>query len=194
MSTPTVILFLALLALLANAFVVWWVILVLASRSSATAREAVVRVHRNLAGSALTSAWAVALIATIGSLYFSEIVRFEPCRLCWYQRIAMYPLAVILLVAAARRDPGVRWYAAPLAGIGAVISTYHYVLEWFPQLESGACGVGPPCTLVWFREFGFVSLPYLALSAFLLILALLWIAAPGRPGRLRPVPLGGPRV
>lgn len=194
MSTPTVILFLALLALLANAFVVWLVILVLASRVSATARDAVVRVQRNLSGSALTASWAVALLATLGSLYFSEIVRFEPCRLCWYQRIAMYPLAIILLVAATRRDPGVRWYAAPLAFIGAVISTYHYVLEWFPQLESGACGVGPPCTLVWFREFGFVSLPYLALSAFLLILAFLWIAADGRPGRLRPVPLGGPRV
>ena len=58
-----------------------------------------------------------------------------PCRLCWFQRIAMYPLAVILLVAAIRRDRGVRWYAIPLAALGACVSIYHYLVEWHPQLE-----------------------------------------------------------
>jgi disulfide bond formation protein DsbB len=91
----------------------------------------------------------------------------------------MYPLVVVLGVAAWRPDPGVVRYAAPLAAIGALIATYHYALEWLPGLESGTCSVGTPCTLVWFRQFGFISLPYLALSAFLLILALLWAARSG---------------
>ena len=69
---------------------------------------------------ALWIAFLVAATATAGSLYFSEVADFVPCQLCWFQRIAMYPLAVILLVAAIRRDRGVRWYVGPLAAIGAV--------------------------------------------------------------------------
>ena len=88
-------------------------------------------------------AWAcsVAAVATVGSLYLSEVVGFVPCLLCWYQRICMYPLSVILLVAAIRRDRAVRWYVVPLAAVGTVISTYHYAIEWRPSLEAGACGI-----------------------------------------------------
>ena len=103
-----------------------------------------------------------------------------PCRLCWFQRIAMYPLAVILLVAAIRRDRGVRWYAGPLAAIGAVVSTYHYLVEWHPVLEGGACGVGPSCSGIWFRELGFVTLAFMALCGFVAILVL--VVPARRPG------------
>jgi disulfide bond formation protein DsbB len=123
-------------------------------------------------------AWVVAMLATVGSLYFSEIAHYDPCRLCWYQRIAMYPLVVILGIAAFRRDDGIRIYGRALAAIGAVIATYHLALEWIPSLDTGACGLGTPCTLVWFRALGFVSLPFLALSAFLLIFTLLSVRAP----------------
>ena len=74
---------------------------------------------------ALWIAFLVAATSTAGSLYFSEAANFVPCQLCWFQRIAMYPLALILLVAALRGDRSVRWYAGPLAAGGAVISTYH---------------------------------------------------------------------
>jgi disulfide bond formation protein DsbB len=121
---------------------------------------------------ALWMAFIVAVLATIGSLYFSEIAHFEPCLLCWYQRIAMYPLVVILGLAAWRGDGGAWVYATALAAIGAAISTYHVLLEWFPALSSGACDPDNPCTLVWFRVFGFISLPTLALTAFLLIITL----------------------
>lgn len=131
-----------------------------------------------LGTSALSAALIVAMLATGGSLFFSEVAHFEPCRLCWYQRIAMYPLVLILGVAAARRDPGVRLYVIPVAVIGALIAGYHYALEWFPALDTGACSASTPCTVVWFRALGFASLPYLALSAFLLIIALVWIAQP----------------
>ena len=121
---------------------------------------------------ALWIAFLIAATATAGSLYFSEVADFVPCRLCWFQRIAMYPLAVILLVAAIRRDRGVRWYVVPVAAIGAIISTYHYVIEWQPELEGGACGIGPSCAAFWFRELGFVTLAFMALCGFLAIIAL----------------------
>jgi disulfide bond formation protein DsbB len=109
-----------------------------------------------------------------GSLYFSEVADYVPCTLCWYQRIAMYPLAVVLLVAALRRDRAVRWYVGPIAAIGALISTYHYLVEWFPSLEGeGVCAVSVPCTTPWFRQFGFVTLSFMALCGFAAILVLI---------------------
>ena len=107
-----------------------------------------------VAPSALALAWVVALLATVGSLYFSEIAHFEPCKLCWYQRIAMYPLVVVLGIAALRRDRNGAVYGLALAAIGAVISLYHVALEWVPALDSGTCDPDNPCTLIWFRAFG----------------------------------------
>ena len=85
---------------------------------------------------------------------------------------------MVLGIAAVRRDAGIGIYARALAAIGAVISTYHLALEWIPALDTGACGTGPACTVVWFREFGVVSLPMLALAAFLLIITLLSVHGP----------------
>jgi disulfide bond formation protein DsbB len=175
MGTSTVSLFYAMLALVANAAVIALFVVAVVARGSSTARHWLDDLRSSVGPSGLLAAFAVATLATIGSLYFSEVAHFEPCRLCWYQRIAMYPLVVILGIAAWRRDAGVHRYAVPVAVIGALIATYHYALEWLPWLDSGVCSAATPCTLVWFREFGFISLPYLALSAFLLILALLWL-------------------
>lgn len=125
-------------------------------------------------------AWLIALCATLGSLYFSEIAHFLPCKLCWYQRIAMYPLVVVLGVAGLRRDKAIAWYAVPIAGVGAVISLYHYLVEWNPSLET-ACDPFNPCSLIWFRRFGFVTLPFMALCGFAAIIGLTLLAA--RAGR-----------
>lgn len=124
---------------------------------------------------AVWMAFAVAATATLGSLYFSEIRNLLPCRLCWFQRIFMYPLAIVLLVGAIRRDRGVRWYAVPLAGLGVLVSAYHYFIEWNPQFESDSCALSVPCSVPYFREFGFVSLAFMALCGFAAILALLSI-------------------
>ncbi len=110
--------------------------------------------------------------AMVGSLYFSEVANFAPCKLCWYQRIAMYSIAIISFVAALRRDKRIAPYTLTLAAIGLVVSTYHYLLEWYPQLESSVCSVDVPCTTVWFREFGFVTLCFMAGSAFIAVIAL----------------------
>ena len=123
---------------------------------------------------ALWIGFLVAAVATVGSLYFSEVANFMPCRLCWFQRIAMYPLAVIMFVAAIRGDRGARWYVVPIAAIGACVSAYHYVIEWKPEVEFGqsCAATGPSCSDVWFREFGFVTLSFMALCGFVAIIVL----------------------
>ena len=126
---------------------------------------------------AMAAAWIVAVLATVGSLYFSEVAKFEPCALCWYQRIAMYPLVVLLGVAAVRRSRAATGIPL-LVTIGALIAAYHAALEWVPALGSGVCSATAPCTIVWFRAFGVFSLPTLALTAFLLILTLLLVRDP----------------
>ncbi|MEO6570701.1 MAG: disulfide bond formation protein B [Ilumatobacteraceae bacterium] len=130
------------------------------------------------AGAAVT-AWrapltlAVAGVSMIGSLYFSESAHFVPCRLCWFQRIAMYPIAVIALVALVRRDRSARWYVVPLASIGIAVSTYHYLIERGVLHDSESCTLfGPSCADVWFTRFGFVTLAFMALAGFAAIIVL----------------------
>ena len=129
---------------------------------------------RVLDGQEVQLAFVVAVVATLGSLYLSEVANFIPCRLCWYQRIAMYPLPVLLGIGWWRRDAGVRRYAVPLALIGLAISTYHVLVERFPSLEgSSVCEIANPCTIRWVERFGFVTIPAMALAAFAFISGLL---------------------
>src|SRR5262245_39674015 len=124
-----------------------------------------------LRDSGLAIAAVVASTAMAGSLYLSEVANLPPCRLCWFQRAAMYPLAVILVLAAIRRDWAVRPYALALASIGAVISIYHYLVERFPDLEGvgGSCDPKNPCSIVWFFHLHYISIPMIALSAFVFV-------------------------
>jgi disulfide bond formation protein DsbB len=123
--------------------------------------------------SAVWLAWIVALVCTAGSLIYSEVIHFVPCRLCWYQRIAMYPLAVILLVGAIRREALVKIYALPLALGGLVISIYHYLIQVNPSLEGGSCDPTIPCSSRYVEVFGFISIPFMAGAGFILITVLL---------------------
>lgn len=114
---------------------------------------------------ALLAAW----IATLGSLYLSEVLGWVPCVLCWYQRILMYPLALILAIGIFRDDRRLYTYALPFALIGAATSLYHYLLiktTWFPPPE---CSLGIPCTIEYMNLFGFINVPFLALTAFTII-------------------------
>ena len=109
--------------------------------------------------------------AMLGSLYFSEIANYIPCRFCWFQRIAMYPIAMIGLVSFIRRDAGARLYVLPIAAIGACISAWHYLIEWRPALDTGSCAAtGPSCTDIWFRSFGFLTRAGMALIGFLALI------------------------
>jgi len=175
MDVSTVTMLYGLAALVGIVTLVWLAVMLVASLVSEPVRYSFGTIRARFRPYALAAAFVVALLATLGSLYFSEIAHYTPCTLCWYQRIAMYPLVLILGIAAWRRDLGVRVYALPMAVIGALIATYHYLLEWFPQIDTGACSAVIPCTQVWFREFGFVSMPFLALVAFGLVIAFLLI-------------------
>ena len=124
----------------------------------------------------LLGAWLVATAATVGSLYFSNS-GLEPCRYCWYQRIAMYPLVLVLGVAVLRRDTGVWRYALPLSIGGGLLSIYHAALQLQPALEVTECAVTAPCTLRYFAVWGWISIPWLAGAAFLWITTLVSAAA-----------------
>jgi disulfide bond formation protein DsbB len=131
-----------------------------------------------LGDNGLAVAAIVATTAMVGSLYLSEGANLPPCKLCWYQRIAMYSLAVILVVAAVRRDWKVRPYALTLGIVGPLISVYHYLIERFPSWESSAsCDPTTPCTITWIWRLHYISIPLMACSAFLLIDTVLLAAA-----------------
>lgn len=111
-----------------------------------------------------------ALIATFGSLYFSEVMLLPPCILCWYQRIAMYPLVAIFAVGIIRQDKNVAWYALPSALIGLGIAIYHNLLYYGIIPESiQPCKLGVSCTTKFFEWFGFITIPFLSLVAFTVI-------------------------
>ena len=129
----------------------------------------------DLRRSSLWLGWIVALVTTLGSLYYSLVAHFEPCELCWYQRICVYPLAVVLLVAALRNDFGIWRYAAIPVVVGLGIAIYHSQLQAFPD-QSTFCSAVNPCTIRYVWEFGFVSLPFMALSAFSIIIVLMLVA------------------
>ncbi len=185
MDTSTVTLFFALLALVAQAAVVVALVLALGSRSSATLRRARDRAVAEVAPQALGLATVVAAVCTSGSLYLSEVAHFPPCRLCWYQRGAMYPLVLILGVSAVARSRRARPVALALAGIGALISSYHLLVERYPDLETSACDPANPCSIVWVEELGYLTIPTMALSGFALIIVLVAIARP-TPATARP--------
>ncbi|MEX0868100.1 MAG: disulfide bond formation protein B [Nitriliruptoraceae bacterium] len=125
---------------------------------------------------ALPTATAIATVATLGSLAMSEIAGYVPCTLCWYQRIAMYPLVIVLAVAAARRDAQVWRTAVPIAAIGASVSVWHIAVERRPSLGGATCDPAAPCAVRWVEEFGFLTLPTMAGIAFLAIIVLVLAA------------------
>ncbi|MGA7097565.1 MAG: disulfide oxidoreductase [Acidimicrobiia bacterium] len=128
---------------------------------------------RLLGDRAIWLAWVVALVSTAGSLFYSEVIGFEPCRLCWFQRIAMYPMAVILLVGAIRRERQVKFYALPLSLGGLAISIWHYLIQAFPALEGGGSCGAVPCSARYVEVFGFISIPFMAGAGFIVISVLL---------------------
>ncbi|WP_261130002.1 disulfide oxidoreductase [Bacillus sp. Marseille-Q3570] len=115
-------------------------------------------------------AWIISLIAFLGSLYFSEIAGFVPCEFCWYQRILMYPSAIILGIGWYIEDMKLPYYVLPFSVIGVGVSTFHYLhqkTEWFTQAV--VCTQGVPCSGMYINWLGFITIPFLALIAFLSI-------------------------
>lgn len=116
----------------------------------------------------------VALVAMLGSLFYSEVAGFDPCKLCWLQRIFMYPQAIIFGLALLKRDRHLSDYGIVLSSVGAVIAGYHYLLQRgiAPAASCGVVGYSVSCARVFVMNFGYITIPLMAFSAFLLILLL----------------------
>jgi len=118
--------------------------------------------------------WLVAASAMLGALFFSEVMNLPPCVLCWYQRIFMFPLVLLLPLGLFPFDPRIVRYALPLAAVGGSIALFHVLLTWGVIPESiRPCTQGVPCGSNPIELFGFVSIPLLSLTAFAVINALL---------------------
>jgi disulfide bond formation protein DsbB len=180
MTVDTVTTFLALLAIIAGLAATVALIGATVSAASADTPRWVRELRDSIGPTALWLGFAVAAVATAGSLYLSEVAKFPPCELCWYQRIAMYPQVLLLGVAAVRRDTRIWVYSVPLAAIGAAISIYHYLLERFPDAVAHACSTDIPCETVWVWKFHFLSIPAMAGIGFAAIIAATLTAAAWR--------------
>lgn len=123
----------------------------------------------------LYCAWVIACLGMIGSLYFSDIKHYEPCHLCWFQRVALFPLAFILGIGAYHEDKKVAYYAIPLVLIGLIFASYQILLQQIPGWEPlNMCGAGPNCSEKINIGLGFISLPMLSAANFLLLATLLY--------------------
>jgi disulfide bond formation protein DsbB len=131
---------------------------------------------RSLIGNhAILFAFVVALVCMLGSLFYSEIAHFTPCKLCWYQRILMYPQVLLLGLAYAKKDKHIAIYSILLSSLGAVIAFYHYLIQ------IGTIGEILPCTAVGYSvscaekfvmTYGYITIPMMSLTGFILILFL----------------------
>lgn len=124
----------------------------------------------------IVAAWVIALIATASALFIGEVMGMTPCLLCWYQRIFMFPLALILGMAAFADDRRGAVYALPLALGGAAMAAYHAALVagWVPKWWV-PCGAGPSCSEQRLEILGGIPIPWLSLAAFITITILLFV-------------------
>lgn len=126
------------------------------------------------------AAWVVALLATAGSLFFSEVMGLPPCALCWYQRVAMYPLVLIIATGIVARDARMRAYALPLCLVGLAVSVYHNLLYYGVVPETLApCSEGASCRERQIEWLGFITIPLMGLASFAAVALCLYFYRPG---------------
>ncbi len=121
--------------------------------------------------------WLIAVIALIVTLYGSNVQMLPVCHLCWFQRVCLYPLVIILGIGAFQDDRKSAVYSLPLTIIATILALYQYILQWYPQLESiGVCGTGPSCADVHLRVWGFITYPFISMIGSLVMSILLIMA------------------
>ena len=165
--TPSVALInnaLAVLTIIGDAIVVLGLILIINPK---TRKKTLAFFGKN----ATIFAFIVALTATLGSLFYSEIAGFEPCKLCWFQRIFMYPQAILLGIALYQRDKTFAIYSLWLSVLGLIIAGYHYGLQlgFLPEIPCSAVGYSSKCSQRFILNFGYITIPMMAFTAFAMI-------------------------
>jgi disulfide bond formation protein DsbB len=152
-------------------------------------------IRRLLWGYELWAGFVVAAIATGGSLFFSQIANFPPCELCWFQRICMYPLSYLLLVLAWRGENRFARYLIVFPVFGAGVAIYQVLIENNVIKEPQACFASAPggCGVKWINEFGYITIPTLALTGFLLLIGFLVLASTGEADEAATLPADAER-
>lgn len=156
---------LSILTIVAQIEIVILLILMYQNRKKKT------RFFKKIEGIADVYALILAVVSTLGSLYYSEIAGFTPCKLCWFQRILMYPLVVILFVGIRNKDKNVSRYVLPISLMGTLLAGYHYFAQigFLPQTGCLAIGYSESCSKLFFMNFGYITIPMMSLTAFLFI-------------------------
>ena len=154
--------------LIGDAAIAFFIAVTVASFFSKNTRKFRDRLFSRLSKHATAFAFAVALASTLFSIYYSEIAHYEPCRLCWYQRIMMFPQAILLGIALFRKDKGIFSYIVPMSVIGAAIAAYHYLIQ-VTDLSVACSATSVSCSSSPFFAYGFITIPFMALTGFLLI-------------------------
>lgn len=184
--TQPMVQIISVLAILGQAFLLFVLLSLLLGLVVKPARNALLWLREGLQGAELWIAFAVALTATCGSLFFSEYSNFLPCHLCWLQRYCMYPLVPVLLLAAIFKQRLIAGLGLLMAVAGAGIASWHRYLEANPSLESQGCKAGGGCATNWLIGLApvkYITIPTLSLTAFLLIITMLlfYFFAPKEP-------------
>ncbi|QLG70041.1 MAG: Disulfide bond formation protein, BdbC-like [Candidatus Woesebacteria bacterium] len=179
MTPEVVIKFLALLTLFSNLFIAFLILfLVVFSFLKVRYGQALLSFLRERY---LLFSLLVSLVATAGSLFLSEIAHFEPCKLCWFQRIFMYPLPLILGISIYKRIREVTSFVLPFSLIGSIIALYHYYVQTNPQALAPCSIVGfsVSCSERFFTYFGYITIPWMSFSAFFLIFVFMILGGRG---------------
>lgn len=167
---------LASITIVAQVAVVLLLVGIVCSLASARMREALAPVRETIGRSGVWLAWGVSVVATAGSLWLSEGAGFVPCHLCWLQRYFMYPLVAVLIVVALVRRWQLTLAAILIPVVGMSISAWHVYVEANPSAATQGCRKGIPCSFKWVDEFGYITIPVMAGTAFVLIALLLGVA------------------
>lgn len=170
--TPTVTQILATLTLASDTALLLALLAFIFIASGNLAKLVKIPTFALIATNARILSFVVALVAMMGSLFYSDVAGFEPCKLCWYQRIVMYPMVLLLGIAIAKNDrKNIVDYCLGLSGIGAVIAAYHYYLQRGGNefIPCSTVGYSVSCSQFFTMSYGYITIPFMALTAFLLI-------------------------
>jgi disulfide bond formation protein DsbB len=164
----------ALLTLLSNIFIIFFIIILVAYLKRIKNNILVLSINF-IKNYALLFAFIIATLSTIGSLYYSDIAKFSPCKLCWFQRIFMYPQTFLLGLAFWRNDKKIADYIILLSFIGGLFAAYHYYLQLAPHalLPCSTVGFSVSCSDRFVMHYGYITLPFMALTAFVINLVLM---------------------
>lgn len=177
------IVILSTLTLLSNIFLILF-LLAYASKKYLKKSFLYHQITKFVFGKELKYAFMISAIATLGSLYLSEVRKFVPCLLCWYQRVFMYPLPLILGTSLYKRLKETFLYVSPLSFIGAFIAFYHYLLQISPNelVPCSSVGFSVSCSERFFTYFGYITIPWMSFSAFVLVGLLMFLGKGRKKG------------